>query len=87
MLGAGKGDIPIEPVGIIPGLGKGAIPGGGGSGAIPTFLSAAAAAVATDAYFSTSPAGLAGKGAGFIEEPFGGRMPLLPKVGVVETGI
>lgn len=47
----------------------GACPGGGGKGAMPTFFSAAAAAVATDAYFN-SPAGLVGIGAGFIEEPF-----------------
>ena len=51
-------------------------PGGGGSGAIPTTapLSLAAAAAAAEAYFNVSPGGLAGGGAGFIEEvtaPFG----------------
>lgn len=49
------------------------IPGGGGSGAIPTFLSVAAAAAAAEAYFKVSPAGLVGIGAGFIELPVPGN--------------
>ena len=49
------------------------IPGGGGSGAIPTFLSVAAAAAAAEAYFKVSPAGLVGIGAGFIELPLPGN--------------
>jgi hypothetical protein len=45
----------------------GLIPGGGGSGAMPTPLrSLAAAAAAADAYFSVSPGRRVGSGAGFI---------------------
>lgn len=47
--------------GVIP------VDGGGGKGAMPTFAAAAAAA---DAYFSVSPGGLVGAGAGFIKLPF-----------------
>jgi len=42
---------------------------GGGNGAMPRFLSlAAAAAAAADAYFRPSPAGLVGNDAGFMAE-------------------
>ena len=53
----------------------GAEPGGGGNGAMPTFLSLAAAAAAADAYLRPSPAGRVGSDAGFMAGPL--VLPLL----------